>query len=332
MRFPLPLALLVLPVAACVSSEAPTEDIEAALEQDNGGFTTDDELATFGADELFDSALIEGDTLVTDEIENDSAILAMSGAATAETRDMVVMWGRMPADPDATDGRDWSGEIRLNRGGILVRRRIAFEQATDRVMPRDRTRPDRVEFRSVTRPFADGLAITVIDPDRDNAEPMRLTYTSADGTRTHTMDLRELDDGPIVVDAGDGNRIVAAGRRRFDPCAHGFMRGRWHALAPNHGVFLGVVANGAGEPVGHVRGIYGQRRNGDPVVFGKFINREGEFTGIINGTYEGGRFHARWINRQGDHGLVAGAFFEGETLRAGGFVARWGETSCDTRR
>jgi hypothetical protein len=160
---------------------------------------------------------------------------------------------------------------------------------------------------------------------------LRLRYESVDGAVVHELDLRALDEGPVVVDAGDGNRIIAVGRRRIDPCEHGFMRGRWHALAPNHGVFRGLVTNRGGEPIGHVRGIYGQRRNGEPVVFGKFISRDGSFTGLVSGTYGENRFQGRWITRDGDHGLVQGAFFEGQSLRAGGFMARWGETSCNAR-
>jgi hypothetical protein len=327
MRFQLPLALLA--ITACVDSTEPTED---ALELENGGFTTEDELATFGDEALFASAAIEADAAEPDALEASPELATMESAATAESYDVVVLWGQMPFDPDVTEGRDWSGDLTVSRGGLRLRRRLGFEAATDRVMPRER--PDRVDFRSVTRPFADGLAIRVIDNDRENAEGLRLRYTSVDGTRVHDLDLRRLDDGPIVVDAGDGNRLVAVGRRRrhdADPCANGVMRGRWHALAPNHGVFLGVVANEAGEPVGHVRGIYGQRRNGNPVVFGKFIARDGRFTGLINGTYGDERFAARWITRDGDHGGIHGAFFEGPSLRGGVFAARWAETSCDAR-
>jgi hypothetical protein len=330
MRFQLPLALLVLPVAACVESGT-SDDVTGALEEELGGLTTDDELPMFGAEDAFDAAAIEPDTLEADTLDSDAAIEAMRTSATAETRHVMVLWGRMPADPTANDGRDWSGSLRTSRGALLARRRINFEPATDRVEARDRERPDRIDFRSVTRPFSDGLVLDVIDPDRDNIEPLRLRYESADGTRVHDLDLRELDNGPVVVDVGGGDRIVAVGRRRVDPCNHGFMRGRWHALAPNHGVFLGIVANRAGEPVGHVRGIYGQRRNGEAVVFAKFIARDGAFSGLISGTYEGQRFHGRWITRDGDHGLVAGAFFEGASLRAGAWAARWGETSCNAR-
>ena len=169
-----------------------------------------------------------------------------------------------------------------------------------------------------------------IHDDRDaDAEPIRLRYESNDGTQAFDIALRDVDQRTVVVHAGEGNRMVAAGRRRNDSCAHGTMRGRWHALAPNAGLYLGVVSNAAGEAIGNVRGIYGERRNGESVLFGKFIDRDGRFTGVINGNYHAGELEARWIDRQGDHGLIHGAFVEGESLRGGGFVSRWAETSCD---
>jgi hypothetical protein len=329
MRFKLPFALmLAIPVTACVDSNQPSDvdEVTAAIEQENGGFTTTDEAAAFGAEDLYASAAIESDTAVLDPMASDSSIIAMNASATVEAHNVLVMWGRMPADPTATTGRDWSGQLRLSRGGMIVRRDVAFEDATDRVLPR--TTRDSVEFRSVTRPFADGLVLEIIDPTPADG-PLSLTYTSADGTASYALDLSQLEAGPIVVDAGDGNRLVAAGHRRNDACSHGHMRGRWHALSPHAGVYLGVVANANGEVIGHVRGIYGERRNGDSVMFGKFIDRDGRFTGIINGSYHDGRFEARWIDRAGDHGVLKGAMFEGATLRAGGFVARWAETSCD---
>src|SRR5262249_42095837 len=150
----------------------------------------------------------------------------------------------------------------------------------------------------------DGLALNVVDPTPAATDAITLTYTPADGTPALVLDLAKLADGPIVVDVGDGNKIVAAGRRHHadntDPGDAGTMRGRWHALAPNLGVFRGIVSDEDGAPIGHVRGFYGVRRNGDHVVFGKFIGRDGRFRGIMAGHYtDDGKFEARWIDRAG---------------------------------
>ena len=330
MRPQLPLALLLSATAvACVddpSSKPTTEDVTTAIELENGGLDTSDEAPMFGDDLAYAAAQIEGDTAVADPMASDPTIVAMGApGANVLARDLVIVWGRMPADRDATVGRDWSGELRLSRGGMLIRRKIAFEQASDRVLPR--TSRDAIAFESVTRPHADGLALTVFDPDAANVNPLTLTYTPNGGT-AHSLDLSQLANGPVVVDLGDGNRVVVAGHRRADDCDHGFLRGRWHALAPNANAYRGIVASSDGEPVGHIRGIAGKRQNGDAVMFGKFINREGQFMGILKGTYEDGKFVARWLDRGGDHGQIHGVYFPGPTEGAGGFLGRWSETSC----
>lgn len=332
MRAKLPLALLLSATAvACVddgSANPPTtEDVVNAIELENGGLDTTDEAPQFGQDEVYAAAQIEADTAVTDTMASDPVMadLARPGAPNVVSRDLVIVWGRMPADPTATTGRDWSGDLQISRGGMLIRRQIAFEQATDRVLPR--VSRDVISFQSVTRPHADGLALTVLDPDAANANPLTLTYTPTGGT-AHTLDLSQLANGPIVVDVGDGNRVVVAGHRRNDACDHGFLRGRWHALSPNASAYRGIVANSDGEPVGHIRGIAGKRQSGEAVMFGKFINREGQFKGILKGTYENGKFVARWLDRDGDHGKIQGVYFPGPNERAGGFLGRWAETSC----
>ncbi|MBL0219952.1 MAG: hypothetical protein IPQ07_39560 [Myxococcales bacterium] len=332
MRAQLPLALLAaLPFATTVgcvadSSTQGVDEIASALEQDNGGLDTTDEAPMFAAETAFDAAQIETDTVEADPMAADPTIVEMARPGSAvEARDLIVMWGRFPADRATTTGRDWSGELRLSRGGMLLRHKIAFEQATDRVMPR--TSRDAISFVSVTRPAADGLALTVFDPQPGTVNALTLTYTPVSGA-AHAVDLAQLANGPIVIDAGDGNKILIAGHRRNDDCAHGFIRGRWHALSPNASAYLGVVANSDGDAVGHIRGIAGTRRNGEPVMFGKFINREGQFMGLVKGTYEDGKFVARWLDRQGDHGQLHGVYFPGPNERAGGFLGRWSETSC----
>src|SRR5262249_389061 len=152
-------------------------------------------------------------------------------------------------------------------------------------------------FQSVTKPFMDGLALTVLDPMPSPTTALTLTYTPANGTASYTLDLTQLATGPIVVDAGDGYKMVAIGHHRQATAGgRGFMRGRWHALSPRLGKFLGIVTSEAGDRVGHVRGVFGQRPNGDSVMFGKFIDAEGHFRGLLAGSFDNGEYHARWID------------------------------------
>ena len=236
----------------------------------------------------------------------------------------MIAWGKLPADPSSA-ARDWSGQLQISRGAIVVGRTIGFEDATDQVLPR--ASRDVVSFQSVTKPFVDGLALRVLDPDPASAEPLTLTYTAASGGATYSIDLAQLASGPLVVDAGDGFKVVAAAVRDQE-CEHGFMRGRFHRVAANAGVFRGLVVGPDGGVIGHVRGIYGQRKNGDDVLFGKFIDDAGHFKGILAGTYGNGDFEAKWIAKDGDHGIVKGKYVESADVRGGAFVARWADSAC----
>ena len=320
--------LPILLFAGCVNAPAgtdedTTETTESALEQEYGGLDMADEAPLFDQELAFEAAAIEPDAPLADAMISDPTVAALETRTDVVRHRVLIAWGRMPADPDATTGRDWSGSLTVSRGALVVGRTVGFEDETDRVLARDRV--DTVAFRSVTRPFADGLVLRVLDPD-PNAGALRLRYASAlDPARTFEIDLA---NGPISIDAGDGNRVVAIALRDRDACDHGFMRGRWLALRENLGVYRGMVANAEGDLVGHIRGIWGQRRNGEHVMFGKFIDINGRFRGILAGTYERGHVHARWIVSTGDHGLAGGVYFDAPNIRGGFFAGRWAETSC----
>jgi hypothetical protein len=325
MRHQLP---LILALAACVDNPGPTdnaEEVTSALEQENGGLEMTDEAPLFADQAAFQAAAIETDTAVVDTMAQDPTVTAIANQVDGARHRLVIAWGRMPADPTATSGRNWSGSLTVSRGALVIGRTIGFEEATDRVLPRQSR--ERIDFESATRPFADGLVLRVLDPDPSQGA-LRLTYTSADGTATHDLDLSQLAQGPIAIDVGDGNRLIAVAVRELDRCDHGFMRGRWVALRPNMGVYRGVVANAEGDPVGHIRGIWGQRRNGNAVMFGKYIDNDGRFRGLLTGTYEAGHWHARWLISTGDHGVARGLYFDAPNARGGMFVGRWAETSC----
>lgn len=331
MRQQLPIALLLAAsTAACVdnapSAGEPTQsDVTSALEQENGGFDESDELPMFDQPAAFQAAAIEDDDVAADEMASDPRVSSIENLATAARHRVLVAWGRMPADPDATTGRNWSGSITTSRGALVVGRTIGFEELGDQLLPRQS--PDRVDFRSFTRPHADGMILRLADPD-PTAGPLQLTYTSADGAHTFDLDLAQLATGPLSIDAGDGNRVIAVALRDREGCDHGFMRGRWVALREHLGAYRGVIANADGEPIGHIRGIWGQRQTGEHVMFGKFIGNEGEFRGILAGTYENGHWRARWITRTGEHGVAGGLYFPAPDVRGGVFGGRFAETGC----
>jgi len=313
MRSKLAFTLLL---AACVDSSS-TDVTSSNLEQPNGGETTADEAPMFGDQAAFDDTSIESDAAFTDTTP-------IADMASAASHRIVIVWGQLPADPSAA-ARDWSGSLQISRGALVVGRTIGFEDATDHVLPR--ASRDVVSFSSVTKPFADGLALRVLDPTPAATDPLTLTYTAASGGATYSIDLAQLASGPLVIDAGGGAKVVAAAVRDQD-CEHGFMRGRFHQLLPNLGAFRGLVVGPEGAVIGHVRGIYGQRKNGDRVLFGKFIDDAGHFKGIMAGTYASGSFDAKWIVESGEHGRIEGKYFDAPSVRGGLFVARWADSTC----
>jgi hypothetical protein len=330
LRLPALLACsLVAAAGACTDSA--TEDeadvIVSALELENGGLDTTDEAPAFGDVEAFAAAGIESSTAVPDVMDTDTEVVALRERPDVQRLRVAAVWGQLPPDRDAETAHDWSGRIEVSRGAIIVRNRIGFEEATDRLMPRDsRT---AITFASVTQPFADGLVLEVL-ADADLAG-ITLSYIPNTGER---LDLRLADllAGPVSTQRdADGNRIiVTALRADRDDCDHGFMRGRWHALRAGVGAFRGIVTDEDGTPIGHMRGIYGARRTGEQVFFGKYINREGQFRGIFAGHYRDGSFVGRWLTRAGEHGRLGGHYRESlPGPEAGGaFMGRWGETSC----
>lgn len=326
-----------LALAACTGAGDPTaeeaDEIASAVELENGGLDMADEAPEFGEPQAFDEAAIEPDRPVDDPMASDPATTAALDAPGAALFHTAVVWGQMPPDFRNRDGHEWDGTLSINRGAMIVRRTVGFEDATDALTPRS----DRlsVSFRSMTLPHMDGLLLTIADPEPEAAEPLTVTYTAASGT-VLSATMAELVNGPVSVEVdASGNRVLATAiREPADPCAHGTLRGRWHRVDEGRGRLIGVVADAEGETIGHVRGVYGRRRNGDQVFFGKYIDEGGRFQGLFGGQYGEGSFAGRWIVRDDlDHGVLAGMYRETiEGPETGGlFIGRWAERSCNLR-
>jgi hypothetical protein len=326
-----PLVALLLAAPACATNGVPNDPsdeeavaVETALGLEDGGFVYADEAPQFGDPDAFARADLESTTPFEDAFASDVGVVAMERGG-ARARSIMLMWGRLPRNEADGVRHDWTGSFTLSRGALVVRRVVAFEDLTDAVQPR--TDRSSVSFASKTGPRADGLVVTVLDPTPEAAEPLTLTYQPVAGEAT-VLALADLAEGPIVVDYADGMQLAAVGRERRDDCEHGFMRGRWLSLGPNVGAYLGIVGDGEGNPIGHVRGIYGEREDGEPVLFGKFISTTGEVQGLIRGSYADGQFRAGWIVEGGEHGRIQGAYRIAPEARSGRFLARWADSTC----
>ncbi len=316
-------------LGACIDDGSEdAETVAAALELDNGALDTADEAPMFGLAADFERARVEQSTPYTDAIATEPDTVTMLALADARRADVAIVWGQLPPDREQEESHDWTGTLSVNRGAILVRRTIGFEDATDALSPR--TERTAVDFTSLTRPFADGLMLTIVDPEPTSADPQVLTYALADGS-SHDLVIADLIADRVTIPVDEtGNRIEAVALRNLDGCDHGFGRGRWRALNDEVGRMMGEIANGEGEVVGHIRGLWGARADGDQVFFGKYVDVDGAFRGIFAGHYRDGRLAGRWMTRAGEHGRLHGGYREsmpGADV-GGAFMLRWAETSC----
>jgi len=321
------LSTLALP--ACTDDgSADVDAIASSLELENGGFTMTDEQPAFGDMDL--TTEFPDEAIVEDPMEQDSEVTTMMNDANAVLFHVELLWGQLPIDPTNDTPHNWSGELRVNRGAIILRHTIAFEPATDSILPR--TSPRSLAFRSATMPAVDGLRLLVIDPHPGDG-PLVISYRTPAGA-VFELPMAALVNGPLNVVVDDANnRIVGTAMPQIvDVCSHGFLRGAWRKFADGRGRLRGVVRNQFGELLGHVKGLYGRRQNGEKVFFMKYIRRDGTFWGIARGHYGDNHFAGHWFNRSGEAGALGGRYTEDLVpgpQAAGHFLGRWREATCN---
>lgn len=326
----------VLGLVSCTQLSVPSTDddaasIDDALELANGGFEESDEAPAFGDDNLSSEETANEET--ADPVLEDAQVLAMMESQGAKFFDVAIRWGQIPGNLENPEAIDWSGSLSVSRGAILVRRVIAFDR-NDKLLVRENR--DEVSFISHTRPHFDGLLVTVIDPTPSEDAALTLTYRHRDPSCGDAIVLSIagiLEQRAMIEIDEFGNAIVvAATDGAADTCNQGHLEGRWEPVDNSHGRFIARVTNGAGETVGHVRGVYGVRVHGAPVLFGKYIDVGGQFRGVISGTYSEHQFEGRWHARGAEAGTLGGVHFASPDAESGILLGAWRELTCDATR
>jgi hypothetical protein len=158
-------------------------------------------------------------------------------------------------------------------------------------------------------------------------------------------EFAEALDPENLPEAGTRERIHAALEMLpepdvTDPCDVGGLIGRYIDLRPGMGVGRGIVVGAERSVIGHIKLIWGTRRNGTKVAFGKYINLEGRTMALFAGRADEGQFEGRWVHRSGDQGGMCGRYGDpSPELRAehgdphpnapgGVFAGRWAERTC----
>jgi hypothetical protein len=299
-----------------------------------GGFTISDEAPAFG-----DTELLSGypeDQPFDDDMENHPDVTRARNNRGASQYALRIIWGNIETrDSTRTDAEncpvsDWSGTLEVDGGLVIVKRLILFEPGDSILRPRGG--PKTIRWVSHTSPHVDGLLLKIMDVPDPSSTESRNSLTITTPFYSKEISLAELEDYREFVVYDDCNAISIVATR-IEPlgCPRGFLEGRWIADTDTSGHFKGVWIGNLGTLMGHLRGVYGIRE-GQRVIFGKWVDTSGEFQGLLKGTWmplEGDRgpdgiFEGRWVDENLETtGFLRGhyAVCPGDTL--GMFQGRW---------
>jgi hypothetical protein len=207
-----------------------------------------------------------------------------------------------------------------------------------------------VAWFSHTGGHFDGLLIQIVEPPRNgddngNADggdppPPNMLHVVT-GPFEQSFPVAELADIDEVFEVEpEGNAIHFAGFTLgdLDPCPKGFLSGAWlddPDTDDGSGFFRGRWVGVHGLGMGHMMGSFGYNEDGERVFFGKYINRAGEFMGLLGGTWEPsdrpghGQFIGHWSSDGETRDGVLGGRYLNLPARPGGFYqGRWAQ-DCD---
>ena len=340
--FPLLMALaaVALVIAGCGEQASGPEPGDTRTEVPDlddplGGYTTRDEPPAFGDAELAESGAEE--VPYDDAMASDPDVAEWQRAHPDSVRAYVVtlLWGMMSRDPSVSDSRvdpdypviDWSGKLRVNRGAVLLRSVISFERG-DYVLPRLDRR--EIAWVSQTSGGYDGLRIVIYQPfEGEETGETDSLVVEAGAHRWEFLinDLAELDFEEAVDEAGN-KLVLRSFVTRPEICARGFTGGAW--LAPENpeeerGTFRGRWVSVNGSVSGYVRGHFGIDSRGRQVFFGKYIDLDGRFRGILRGTWDRVRIHesGRPDHAGRHHGHFRGEWVDGDEALIGHVRGAW---------
>ncbi len=285
-----------------------------------GGYETTDEPIAFGDTKILDDYTDDIEEQVDDEIAEDPEVVRMRNRLQTDVYCLRITWGHLEREGDSP--LDWSGSANVITGAMVVRKAILFD-AGDYI---HRPREDRrlVEWTSYTYDHLDGVALMILDPETlitGEAVVNQFTFQTGPFTRTFAMEELASIDTLITVD-DSGNAIHFVGKLR-EPgfCRIGFTRGEWYRRGFDWGEFRGGWIDEDGDLAGHVQGMWGYDADGRNVMVGKYIDRNGNFLGLLRGTFEAGVASAG----EGRHGWMRGHCYDENHEVQGTFRGRWKE-------
>lgn len=303
---------------ACGASDGESAaQIQQALDQPYGGYTTAPEQPSFGQANV---------AAVPRFLTTDASILGAPNASIAMSSYRVaLLWGHLPPAHDGVDGdyeaisSTWIGTVSVDAGSIDVARTLSFGM-NDSVATR--LHANVVSFVSHTLPFVSGLLLHVTVPSGQTT----LHFTS--DIVTTDLDLEQMDKAAgSVTHAADDQGLAAVGWNDTTAvCPAGIVYGRWIKLAASVGTLRGHVMGSDGSDLGYIRGIWGHAARFDAdVFFAKTIDMEGGFRAMTMGAYGNGAVHGSWNDTVEKGGALQGVYSDGldDDQGRGVFVAKW---------
>ncbi len=279
--------LLGLLLVGCSEKSADTDNSETGelnLTDDFGGCKATDEAAAFGDSELeSDELSVEANDPMATSVDMDS----LRNRPDVKVYSVEFLWGHLELDSTEAAITDWSGSLTVERGGIVAVRLIRFELGDYIIRPR--LSRQQLDFVSYTKPSFDGMLVFVYDPMPDSFDTENtLTFTSGPYSRTFTM--TELAQISEVVEVGANQFSINGFSLERLECGEGFFQGRWVRPASDNGLgtFIGRWISQDGLLLGHLRGHFGKRDDGEQVMFGKWISVAGLFRGFLKGEWGSG--------------------------------------------
>jgi len=347
----LPLFLLTLLViasmtwvAGCRSPESPAAGSDGTdiadltnreespdLNDAYGGFNMRDDQPAFG-DAAMAGEFVE-EANYADRFDSDDDVVDEDGSDRPR-HFLRITWGNLHRDEGITNPTTWDGALSISSGAIVLKRIIKFEE-NDRIL--ERTQRDLLEWESKTLPHFDGILVRVVprvsDSSTDvasNTDDVVLRFrTEPFSVEIKVSDLPGLNR---VVTLDDGTAI-AFQTITLDPsaCPHGPMRGVWANHPERQGGYIfGKWGTADGHVIGFIKGIYGTNDAGKKVFFGKMIDFNGRFEGLVRGEWghgdreHSGWYEGRWVDRNlGIKGGLRGNWERSPHCNGGFFRGMW---------
>ena len=344
----LAVALLILGSGCQPSNDGSVPSSPAGLEEaqqidlnsPTGGFTSADEEPAFGEPDKFGA--LSDESAVQDPYESNAGIQNMLRAKGARLYEFRAVWGRLSdlSDTNATDPcpLDWSGTLHLEGGVIIIEKAIAFEPE-DSISRVDRS---TISWVSRTGPHVDGIQVKLVIPARPLDSLITPQLELSTGPYSKTFTLEELVALSLVEPVDTcGNAISITSVLTPAGCPHGQLMGAWAMTPPDTlspsdssnadgillGVFRGVWVGAHGLVSGYLKGVYGLNGSGERVFFGKYIDPQGHFRGILRGTFGPPRDPALDGGADADakrpHGWFAGEWIDGTVDVQGKLRGHW---------